>query len=292
MRKTLIVSAVSTVVVALCCMATLIASSVMVNRALSEELSKSRDYPQHIADPTLEQAVNRDLGMSLDQWIEGYGGSTSFTTMPDNLDTGEHCSPGIPYHLLQPGSPVDPQIIVTASHCVVGRPVYEDSNMPEKYDPGNNDDLAVAYSPAVGIPPAPGEGYITGMSTPRKGDNLCAFGNTSGWRCGPVIETDTYNGNYFTWDAPVAPGDSGGVVYRGREVVGVVSGVGYEDKAFPADTALNRTTSYGIIQTLPESLLDLDLPDHISREPIRVPSPKGYRPGEPNPTPGPPVPLI
>lgn len=232
-----------------------------------------KQHEQHNFNPTLEEAVNRDLDMSLDQWVESTGGSTAFNKAPGNMMNNTRCSPGVQFSQFDPSRDVSDDVIITAAHCLNSEdPIYWTSNAGP-HDPKNTGDVAVVSHRDTQIPAADTTGYVTGFGEVKDQDKVCAFGYTSGWRCGVVTDTETHNGQYFTSDFPSAPGDSGGVVYRGREVVGILSGTINLDYPYPADHMYPTRDSESLIATFPQEMMDVDVPDSTFRTKIPNPTP-------------------
>lgn len=130
---------------------------------------------------------------------------------------------------------------VTAGHCSVrSETTPEVTPVVEDYDAfvdslvrtdGENDwamfeDDDVANYAGLGMMGSEGQMPLTGVVAPRVGMNVCSYGDTTGWRCGTVIEvTDkSFKTNFVS-----RKGDSGGVIIAGNKVVGITAKVKKDD---------------------------------------------------------------
>ncbi|MFF7277205.1 trypsin-like serine protease [Streptomyces griseorubiginosus] len=153
----------------------------------------------------------------------------------DGIHTaGWRCSAGVN---VQSGSTY---YFVTAGHCTEGASTwYTGSAMTTAIGPTvgtsfpSNDYGVVRYSnPAVPHPGTVGTVDITGTATPRVGQSVCRRGSTTGVRCGVVTglnATVNYGGGdvvsgLIQTNICAEPGDSGGPLYAGDKVVGILSG--------------------------------------------------------------------
>ncbi|WP_371132001.1 S1 family peptidase [Streptomyces sp. cf386] len=129
---------------------------------------------------------------------------------------------------------------VTAGHCTDGMPTwYTSSAMTTTIGPTTgtsfpgNDFGVVQYShPAVPHPGAIGTVDVTGTATAHVGQSVCRRGATTGVRCGVVTALNA-TVNYGSGDIVsgliqtnicAEPGDSGGPLYAGDKVIGILSG--------------------------------------------------------------------
>ncbi|MBW8801191.1 MAG: S1 family peptidase [Streptomyces sp.] len=153
----------------------------------------------------------------------------------DGIHTsGRRCSAGVNVHS---GSTY---YLVTAGHCTDGMPTwYTSSAMTTTIGPtaGTSfpgDDFGVVrYSnPAVPHPGTIGTVDVTGTATAYVGQSVCRRGATTGVHCGRVT---ALNATVNYGDGAVVtgliqtnicaePGDSGGPLYAGDKVVGILSG--------------------------------------------------------------------
>ncbi|MDQ1072615.1 S1 family peptidase [Streptomyces canus] len=146
---------------------------------------------------------------------------------------------------------------VTAGHCTDGMPTwYTSSAMTTTIGPTTGtsfpgDDFGVVrYSnPAVPHPGTIGTVDVTGTATAYVGQSVCRRGATTGVHCGRVTALNaTVNygdGTVVTGliqtNICAEPGDSGGPLYAGDKVVGILSGGS-------GDCATGGTTYYQPIQ--------------------------------------------
>ncbi|WP_069762483.1 S1 family peptidase [Streptomyces sp. LUP47B] len=153
----------------------------------------------------------------------------------DGIHTsGRRCSAGVNVHS---GSTY---YLVTAGHCTDGMPTwYTSSAMTTTIGPtaGTSfpgDDFGVVrYSnPAVPHPGTIGTVDVTGTATAYVGQSVCRRGASTGVHCGRVTALNaTVNygdGTVVTGliqtNICAEPGDSGGPLYAGDKVVGILSG--------------------------------------------------------------------
>ncbi|MCZ4510193.1 S1 family peptidase [Streptomyces sp. ActVer] len=129
---------------------------------------------------------------------------------------------------------------VTAGHCTDGMPTwYTSSGLTTTVGPTTgtsfpgNDFGVVRYSnPAVPHPGTIGTVDVTGTATAYVGQSVCRRGATTGVRCGRVTALNA-TVNYGSGDVVYGliqtnicaePGDSGGPLYAGDKVIGILSG--------------------------------------------------------------------
>ncbi|MGW3422195.1 S1 family peptidase [Streptomyces phaeochromogenes] len=129
---------------------------------------------------------------------------------------------------------------VTAGHCTDGMPTwYTSSGLTTAVGPTtgtsfpSNDFGVVRYSnPAVPHPGTIGTVDVTGTATAYVGQSVCRRGSTTGVRCGRVTALNA-TVNYGNGDVVYGliqtnicaePGDSGGPLYAGDKVIGILSG--------------------------------------------------------------------
>ncbi|MFD5074359.1 S1 family peptidase [Streptomyces sp. NPDC058371] len=129
---------------------------------------------------------------------------------------------------------------VTAGHCTTSMPTwYTSSAMTTAVGPTTGtsfpgDDFGVVrYSnPAVPHPGTIGTVDVTGTATAYVGQSVCRRGATTGIRCGVVTAlnvTVNYAGGtavngLIQTNICAEPGDSGGPLYAGDKVIGILSG--------------------------------------------------------------------
>lgn len=129
---------------------------------------------------------------------------------------------------------------VTAGHCTDGASTwYTGSSMTTVIGPTvatsfPSDDFGVVrYSnAAVSRPGTVGTVDVTGTATARVGQSVCRRGATTGVRCGVVTglnATVNYGGGevvqgLIQTNICAEPGDSGGPLYAGDKVIGILSG--------------------------------------------------------------------
>lgn len=194
---------------------------------------------------SLSVALSEDLGLAPEQFAavsDTDGGSTPVL------------APGQEIALTQPGKDMDGKVtlcsvgfyaqgvttgdeyVVTAGHCADDVPragiIYESTSYPESTSFLYNDKHDMGMMPS----PFPGQSYntvrvgtvddfagsidLTSVRQAKVGENVCALGRTSGWRCGAVTEV---RGDRMTTSLCSYPGDSGGVVIAGNSVVGIIT---------------------------------------------------------------------
>ncbi|WP_210583743.1 S1 family peptidase [Streptomyces sp. GESEQ-35] len=148
--------------------------------------------------------------------------------------SGRRCSAGVN---VQSGSTY---YFVTAGHCTDGLSTwYTSPAMDTAVGPTTgtsfpgNDFGVVRYSnPAVPHPGTIGTVDITGTATAYVGQRVCTRGSTTGVRCGVVTALNAsvnYGGGsvvtgLIQTNICAEPGDSGGPLYAGDKVIGILSG--------------------------------------------------------------------
>ncbi|MEV7342208.1 S1 family peptidase [Streptomyces sp. NPDC093544] len=129
---------------------------------------------------------------------------------------------------------------VTAGHCTDGSPTwYTSSALTTTVGPTTatsfpgNDFAVVRYAnTAVPHPGTVGEVDVTGTATAYVGQSVCRRGSTTGIRCGVVTAlnvTVNYAGGDIVYglirtNICAEPGDSGGPLYAGDKIIGILSG--------------------------------------------------------------------
>jgi len=129
---------------------------------------------------------------------------------------------------------------VTAGHCTEGASTWYTSSALTTLVGStvgtsfpSNDYGVVRYSnPAVPHPGTIGTVDVTGTATARVGQSVCRRGSTTGVHCGVVTglnATVNYGGGevvsgLIQTNICAEPGDSGGPLYAGDKVIGILSG--------------------------------------------------------------------
>lgn len=148
--------------------------------------------------------------------------------------TGWRCSAGVN---VQSGSTY---YFVTAGHCTDGASTwYTGSTMTTTVGhtvvtsfPGDDYGVVRYSDPAVPHPGTIGAVDVTGTATAHAGQSVCRRGSTTGVRCGVVTGLNA-SVNYGGGDVVsgliqtnicAEPGDSGGPLYAGDKVIGILSG--------------------------------------------------------------------
>ncbi|AWW41283.1 streptogrisin [Streptomyces sp. AS58] len=148
--------------------------------------------------------------------------------------SGRRCSAGVN---VRAGSTY---YFVTAGHCADGAPTwYTSSAMTTVIGPtggssfpGNDFGVVRYANPAVPHPGTVGTVDVTGAGTAFVGQSVCRRGATTGVRCGVVTALNvtvnygsgaTVHGLIQT-NICAEPGDSGGPLYAGDKVIGILSG--------------------------------------------------------------------
>ncbi|MFJ6387985.1 S1 family peptidase [Streptomyces sp. NPDC091972] len=148
--------------------------------------------------------------------------------------SGRRCSAGVN---VRAGSAY---YFVTAGHCTDGMPTwYTSAAMTTTVGPTTatsfpGDDFGVVRyaNPDVPHPGTIGTVDVTGTATAYVGQSVCRRGATTGVRCGAVTglnATVNYGGGstvsgLIRTNICAEPGDSGGPLYAGDKVIGILSG--------------------------------------------------------------------
>ncbi|MES5824146.1 S1 family peptidase [Streptomyces sp. RG80] len=194
-----------------------------------------------LADATVTDADLADLRRA----TERFGGAATLERLDGRLRTlvsggdgiytgGWRCSAGVN---VRSGSTY---YFVTAGHCTEGAPTwYTSSAMTTSIGPTTatsfpGDDFGVVRyaNPAVPRPGTIGTVDVTGTTTAYVGQSVCRRGATTGVRCGRVTAlnvTVAYASGTIVYgliqsNICAEPGDSGGPLYAGDKVVGILSG--------------------------------------------------------------------
>ncbi|MEV6166663.1 S1 family peptidase [Streptomyces sp. NPDC051954] len=165
--------------------------------------------------------------------------------------SGRRCSAGVN---VQSGSTY---YFVTAGHCTDGlstwytSPAMDTAIGPTTGTsfPGNDFGVVRYANPAVPHPGTIGTVDITGTATAYVGQRVCTRGSTTGVRCGVVTALNASvnygDGSVVTGLIQTSmcaePGDSGGPLYAGDKVIGILSGGS-------GNCAMGGTTYYQPIQ--------------------------------------------
>ena len=150
---------------------------------------------------------------------------------------------------------------VTAGHCLqdakntvdgfgtvdkVSRHYSPDKVAPEHSDYGlfgaplvNR--VSVGVNAPIGTMPTAAKSFdILGVVAPKVGEPVCAYGDSSGWRCGTITRVN--DTTFVVAGMGSVVGDSGGGAYSGNSVVGVTSSaIGGDSTLFQrADVIMER----------------------------------------------------
>ncbi|MFD5840738.1 S1 family peptidase [Streptomyces chartreusis] len=147
---------------------------------------------------------------------------------------GRRCTAGVN---VQSGSTY---YLVTAGHCTDGLPTwYTGAALDTAVGPttassfpGNDFGVVRYANPAVPHPGTIGTVDVTGTASAYVGQRVCTRGATTGVRCGVVTAlnaTVNYGGGdivtgLIQTNICAEPGDSGGPLYAGDKVIGILSG--------------------------------------------------------------------
>ncbi|WP_043217676.1 S1 family peptidase [Streptomyces sp. 351MFTsu5.1] len=148
--------------------------------------------------------------------------------------TGWRCSAGVN---VQSGSAY---YFVTAGHCTDGASTWYTGSTPTTTVgstvatsfPGDDYGVVRYSNPTVPHPGTIGSVDVTGIATARVGQSVCRRASTTGVRCG-VVTCLNASVNYGGGDVVsgliqtnicAEPGDSGGPLYAGDKVIGILSG--------------------------------------------------------------------
>ncbi|WP_413099194.1 S1 family peptidase [Streptomyces sp. Inha503] len=199
----------------------------------------------------------------IDRTAERFGGAVTVERVDGPLrtllsggdgiysSTGVRCSAGVN---VQSGATY---YFVTAGHCADGNATwYTGSGTTTQVGPTTGtsfpgDDYGVVRytNTAVPHPGTVGTVDITGTATAHVGQQVCRRGATTGVRCGVVTALDAtvnYGGGDIVYgliqtNICAEPGDSGGPLYAGDKIIGILSGGS-------GDCASGGTTYYQPIQ--------------------------------------------
>ncbi|WP_327591998.1 S1 family peptidase [Streptomyces chartreusis] len=147
---------------------------------------------------------------------------------------GRRCTAGVN---VQSGSTY---YFITAGHCTEGLPTWYTSAALDtavgpttgSSFPGNDFGVVRYANPAVPHPGTIGTVDVTGTASAYVGQRVCTRGATTGVRCGVVTAlnaTVNYGGGdivsgLIQTNICAEPGDSGGPLYAGDKVIGILSG--------------------------------------------------------------------
>ncbi|WP_344596801.1 S1 family peptidase [Streptomyces violaceusniger] len=182
----------------------------------------------------------------IDRTAERFGGAVTVERLDGPLrtllsggdgiysSTGVRCSAGVN---VQSGATY---YFVTAGHCTDGNATwYTGSGATTPVGPttgtsfpGNDYGVVRYTNTAVPHPGTVGTVDITGTATAHVGQQVCRRGGTTGVRCGVVTAlnaTINYGGGDIVYgliqtNICAEPGDSGGPLYAGDKIVGILSG--------------------------------------------------------------------
>ncbi|MCQ8191406.1 S1 family peptidase [Streptomyces rugosispiralis] len=182
----------------------------------------------------------------LDRTAERFGGAVTVERLDGPLRTllsggdgiysatGVRCSAGVN---VQSGATY---YFVTAGHCTDGNATWytgSGTNTPVGPTtgtsfPGNDYGVVQYTNTAVPHPGTVGTVDITGTATAHVGQQVCRRGATTGVRCGVVTAlnaTINYGGGDIVYgliqtNICAEPGDSGGPLYAGDKIIGILSG--------------------------------------------------------------------
>lgn len=181
----------------------------------------------------LRRATERSAGAATLERLDGR--LRTLLAGGDGIYTGGwRCSAGVN---VQSGSTY---YFVTAGHCTEGASTwYADSAMTTAIGatagtsfPGNDFGVVRYSNPAVPHPGTIGTVDVTGTATAYVGQSVCRRGSATGVHCGRVTAvnaTVNYGGGTIVsgliqTNICAEPGDSGGPLYAGDKVIGILSG--------------------------------------------------------------------
>lgn len=181
----------------------------------------------------LRRATERSAGAATLERLDGR--LRTLLSGGDGIYTGGwRCSAGVN---VQSGSTY---YFVTAGHCTEGASTwYADSAMTTAIGatagtsfPGNDFGVVRYSNPAVPHPGTIGTVDVTGTATAYVGQSVCRRGSATGVHCGRVTAvnaTVNYGGGTIVsgliqTNICAEPGDSGGPLYAGDKVIGILSG--------------------------------------------------------------------
>ncbi len=200
---------------------------------------------------TLDRTAERFRGAVTVERLDGplrtllSGGDGIYSSMGTRCSAGVNVQSGATYYF------------ITAGHCTDGSPTwYADSGGTTSVGPttgtsfpGNDYGVVRYANTAVPHPGTVGTVDITGTATAHVGQQVCRRGATTGVRCGQVTALNA-TVNYCGGDIVsgliqtnicAEPGDSGGPLYAGDKIIGILSGGS-------GDCASGGTTFYQPIQ--------------------------------------------
>ncbi|MFE3221829.1 S1 family peptidase [Streptomyces antimycoticus] len=156
------------------------------------------------------------------------GGDGIYSSMGTRCSAGVNVQSGAAYY------------VITAGHCTEGNPTwYADSGATTQVGPtvgtsfpGNDYGVVRYTNTAVPHPGTVGTVDVTGTATAHVGQQVCRRGATTGVRCGQVTAlnaTVNYGGGdivagLIQTNICAEPGDSGGPLYAGDKIIGILSG--------------------------------------------------------------------
>lgn len=181
----------------------------------------------------LRRATDRSAGATTLERLDGR--LRTLLSGGDGIYTGGwRCSAGVN---VQSGTTY---YFVTAGHCTEGASTwYADSAMTTAIGatagtsfPGNDFGVVRYSNPAVPHPGTIGTVDVTGTATAYVGQSVCRRGSATGVHCGRVTAvnaTVNYGGGTIVsgliqTNICAEPGDSGGPLYAGDKVIGILSG--------------------------------------------------------------------
>ncbi|ASQ92633.1 S1 family peptidase [Streptomyces sp. 11-1-2] len=182
----------------------------------------------------LDRTAERFRGAVTVERLEGplrtllSGGDGIYSSMGIRCSAGVNVQSGATYYF------------ITAGHCTDGSPTwYADSGATTPVGPttgtsfpGNDYGVVRYTNTAVPHPGTVGTVDVTGTATAYVGQQVCRRGATTGVRCGQVTAlnaTVNYGGGdvvsgLIQTNICAEPGDSGGPLYAGDKIIGILSG--------------------------------------------------------------------
>ncbi|MGW4753162.1 S1 family peptidase [Streptomyces chartreusis] len=194
-----------------------------------------------LADPTVSDSELAQLRRTADRFAGGLtlerldGRLRTLLSGGDGIYAGgRRCTAGVN---VQSGSTY---YFVTAGHCTEGLPTwYTGAALDTAVGPttgssfpGNDFGVVRYANPSVPHPGTIGTVDVTGTASAYVGQRVCTRGATTGVRCGVVTAlnaTVNYGGGdivsgLIQTNICAEPGDSGGPLYAGDKVIGILSG--------------------------------------------------------------------
>ncbi|MCZ4603149.1 S1 family peptidase [Streptomyces sp. Lzd4kr] len=194
-----------------------------------------------LADPTVSDTELAQLRRTADRFAGGLtverldGRLRTLLSGGDGIYAGgRRCTAGVN---VQSGSTY---YFVTAGHCTEGLPTwYTGAALDTAVGPttgssfpGNDFGVVRYANPSVPHPGTVGTVDVTGTASAHVGQRVCTRGATTGVRCGVVTAlnaTVNYGGGdivsgLIQTNICAEPGDSGGPLYAGDKVIGILSG--------------------------------------------------------------------